>query len=560
MIISISKKIMIMKSKIYNFIKVAGCSLLLFVFGCSEDFLNENPPNVLSGETLYKNYEGFESGLNGLYSLVRIRTSSHAALENVLNGVDNMCSNHISNQLYMEWGGQNNSVNSELQWIFEWLYSITNASNTIINRAQKEDIDWIGGTSTPEENKNRIIAEAKAIRAWAYRWLTYNWGDVPLALNESMGSSIKTDWERTVVAEVRKQMISDFISAEQYIPVEGSLQGRLTKGAVQHYLAEMYLTINKPDSALYWAEQVIGNPAYKLITTRYGEKKSQPGVPFMDMFTEGNQNRSEGNTEALWVMQFQRNVAGGGGSENRRYYAGRYDQIVVNGKKPLVITYDRGGRNKSLFSMTKYAIDNYELQDDRASNFAIRKYFVLNDATANAPYAADILPAGYHYGDTIKLNWAKDITRTTNARVDWPYSRKADGTDPDNVLTDYNYNDQIYLRLADTYLLKAEAQFKLGLPGDAATTINIIRNRSNATAVTGADITLDFILDERSRELFLEEERRFTLIRTHKWFERTKLYNHNGGGLISQRDTLFAIPQSVIDANLTNPMPQNPGF
>lgn len=549
-----------MKSKIYNFIKVVFCSLLLIVFGCSENFLDENPPNVLSGETLYKNYEGFESGLNGLYSLVRIRTSSHATLENVLNGVDNMCSNHISNQLYMEWGGRNNAVDSELRWIFEWLYSIINASNTIINRAQKDDIDWVGGTATPEENKDRIIAEAKAIRAWAYRWLTYNWGDVPLVLNESMGSSIKTDWERTVVGEVRKQMISDFRFAEQYIPVEGSLQGRLTKGAVQHYLAEMYLAINKPDSALYWSEQVIGNPAYKLITARYGENKSQPGVPFMDMFTEGNQNRSEGNTEALWVMQFERNVVGGGGSENRRYYAGRYDQIVVGGKKPLVITYDRGGRNKSLFSMTKYAIDNYEAQDDRASNFAIRKYFILKDATGNAPYQADILPAGYNYGDTIKLKWANDITKTTNARVDWPYSRKADGTDPDNVLSDYNYNDQVYLRLADTYLLKAEAQFKLGRPDEAAKTINVIRNRSNATSVTGTDITLDFILDERSRELFMEEERRFTLIRTHKWFERTKLYNHNGGDLISQRDTLFAIPQSVIDANLTSPMPQNPGF
>jgi hypothetical protein len=547
-----------MKSIAYNIIKAAF--IVLFLFGCSKNYLNENPPNILSGESLYKNYDGFESGLNGLYSWVRIRTSDHAWFENVLNGVDNMCSNHVANQLYMVWGGQNNAVSSELQQIFEWLYAMINASNTMINQAENEDINWSGGKSSPEENKNRVIAEAKAIRAWAYRWLTYNWGDVPLDLEESKGSSIKTDWERTAVADVRKQMISDLSFAEQYVPVEGSLQGRLTKGAVQHYLAEMYLTINMPDSALFWADQVVGNPVYKLITTRYGEKKSQPGVPFMDMFTEGNQNRSEGNTEALWVMQFQRNIVGGGENEFRRYYAGRYDQVIVNGKKPLVITYDRGGRNKSLFSMTKWAIDNYEPQDDRASNFAIRKYFLLNDAAANAPYAADILPAGYSYGDTIKLNWDQDITNTTNLRVDWPYSRKADGTDPDNVQSDYNYNDQIYLRLADTYLLKAEAQFKLGYPDDAATTINVIRSRSNATPVTGADITLDFILDERSRELILEEERRFTLIRTHKWFERTKLYNHNGGGLISQRDTLFAFPQSVIDANLTKPMPQNPGF
>ena len=100
----------------------------------------------------------------------------------------------------------------------------------------------------------------------------------------------------------------------------------------------------------------------------------------------------------------------------------------------------------------------------------------------------------------------------------------------------------------------------MGQPEEAATTINSKRARSKATPVTAAAINLDVILDERSREVFLEEERRFTLLRTHKWFERTKLYNHCGGELISLRDTLFPIPQSVIDANLTGTMPQNPGW
>lgn len=547
-----------MKILSFNIIKVTLVIILLF--GCSKDYLEENPPNILSGESLYENYAGFESGLNGLYSLVRYGKSYEVWFENVLNGVDNMCSNYGLNQLYMVWGGLNNSTDKDLKSIFEWLYTIINASNTMINRGGNVDINWAGGSLTPDGNKNRVMAEARAIRAWAYRWLTYNWGDVPLSFEESVGSSIKTDWERTSIGDVRKQIISDLRFAEQYVPVEGSLQGRLTKGAVQHYLAEMYLTINKPDSALYWADQVISNPAYKLVTERYGVKKSQPGIPFMDMFIEGNQNRAEGNTEALWVLQFQVNVIGGGECQIRRNHGGRYDQIVIGGKKPLVITYDRGGRNKAHYSMTKYAIDNYELKDDRASNFAIRKYFILNNAAANAPYAADILPAGYHYGDTIKLKWTNDLTAATYQRADWPWSRKADGTDPNNVLSDWNYNDQVYLRLADTYLLKAEAQFRLGHPDDAAITINKIRARSNASAVTGANITLDFILDERSRELFLEEERRFTLIRTHKWFERTQLYNHNGGAKISRRDTLFPIPQSIIDANLTKPMPQNPGW
>lgn len=71
---------------------------------------------------------------------------------------------------------------------------------------------------------------------------------------------------------------------------------------------------------------------------------------------------------------------------------------------------------------------------------------------------------------------------------------------------------------------------------------------------------MDFILDERSRELFLEEHRRWILLRTGKWLERTRAFNNFGGENIQERDTLFPIPQTVIDANLNSQMPQNPGF
>jgi hypothetical protein len=120
--------------------------------------------------------------------------------------------------------------------------------------------------------------------------------------------------------------------------------------------------------------------------------------------------------------------------------------------------------------------------------------------------------------------------------------------------------DQPYLRLAETFLLKAEAQFLLGSPGDAAETINILRRRAHASEVGANKINIDFILDERSRELLFEEHRRYTLLRTNKWLERTKLHNHNGGQYITERDKLYPIPQSIIDANLTKKMTQNPDY
>lgn len=535
--------------------------LILFLFGCSKDILEENPPNLLSGETLYTNLAGFEAGLNGLYNIARHGRWQSEKIEFALNGVDNMTSNYKRSNIYYAWKSTNSPADDDLLEVFAWYYETINAANTIITRAENKEVDWIGGSGTPEANKNRVVAEAKALRAWAYRGLTFGWGDVPLSLQEYTGSTIRSDWERTPVAEVRKQIISDYTFAQQYIPTEGSLPGRITKGAVQTFMAEMYLTINKPDSALYWSDQVISNPAYKLVTQRYGVQRTNPlGSPYGDMFKEGNQNRNQGNTEALWVFQFNLNSIDEQGNEMSRSVTGNYNLWVIGGKRPLQYTYERGGRGKSYFAVTKWWIDSFEPQDERAANYILRKYFILNNAAANAPYPADILPTGYKYGDTLWTKWSNPITPTNNSLPDWPYPRKGEGSDPLNLAADFSWHDLIYLRLADTYLLKAEAQFKMGNAAAAATTLNIIRRRAKAKPITAADVTLDFILDERSRELITEEDRRFTLLRTNKWLERTRKYNKFGGEMVAERDVLFPIPQDVIDANLTKKITQNPGW
>lgn len=556
-----------MKNSIYKIALI----LLFTTFGsaCTKDLLDEKPPHLITSETLFTNLAGFEAGLNGLYAQVRREKEeaygSHSMMGSMfMFGTDNATVNHQDIGYIMTamlWKNNNNSLNEENEIVFSWLYSVINAANTIINQAEtREDVDWSGGSQSESETRDRVIAEAKAIRAWAYRHLTYGWGDVPLTLEQSSGATIRTDWERTSKSQVREQIIKDLLESEPYIGVEPSLRGRITKGAVQHYLAEMYLATGHPDKALEWADKVINTPEYKLVTQRYGVRSSRPGVPFMDMFWEGNTNREEGNTEALWVFQFGLKVTGGGECMVRRIHLSRFWNININGVRPLVHTYERGGLGYSRFTFTKWALDNYEPQDDRFSYHAIRKFYVLGDAAANAPYPADKLPAGYNYGDTIWCKWNPDITYTTRARFDWPFSRKAEGVDPENMNEPYMNTDQVYLRMAETYLLKAEAEYRLGRPQDAANTLNIIRRRSNATEITPDQVNIDFILDERSRELFLEEHRRWTLLRTHKYLERTMAHNMNGGQNLSPRDTLYPIPQSVIDANLTKPMPQNPGF
>lgn len=545
------------KAKLYA---IATLVFVVFASGC-DSLLDTSPPHFVTTNSLYISLDGFEAGINGMYEMVREersgRSSNHMIGSQFMGGTDNLVTNHSSGSLFSgifnSWGDINNPTHGDISANFTWLYSIINSANSIIGHAEQENIDLEG-------ERNRIIAEARAVRAWAYRHLTYGWGDVPLSLEESTGATIQTDWTRAPVEEVRAQIIEDLLFAEEHIPIEASLPGRITKGAVQHYLAEMHLAMGDPDNALSWADEVINNPAYELVTERYGVSSDEPGVPIMDMFQEGNENREQGNTEALWVFQFGLDMVGGGQSYWRRWHAARYGDWSVDGVSALQDTYERGGRGRSRLSLTQWAINLYEDEDDRASNHAIRKYFILKDAEANAPYPADRLPPGYEYGDTLRLDWSEDITPESASRMNWPFSRKVEGTDPNNVGGSAQYNDQVYLRLAETYLLKAEAQYLIGDVEGAAETLNVVRRRSNASEITAGDVDIDFILDERSRELVVEEHRRHTLLRTGKWLERTREHNHNGGQLISDRDTLYPIPQDVIDANLTGDMPQNPGF
>ena len=560
-----------MKNKV---LFISGILTIVLLFTkCSDEWLEEETPHLITTGSLYTNLEGFENGLNGLYVLVRQEKEGESngatggfnqvRYELMANSSDNMQTIMRDRwaRVALYWGDLMNPQLGHIEQCFTWLYRIVNTANTIINQAEtKTDIDWSGGSASREENKSRVIAEAKAIRAWAYRHLSFLFGDVPLSLEESLGSNIRTDWERAPVAQVRKQIIDDFLFAEKSIPVEPIMPGRITKGAVQHYLAEMYLTIGKPDSALFWADKVVNTSGYQLVTERYGVHASEPGTPFTDMFLDGNANRNEGNTESLWTWQWGY-INGGGANIMRRWYGSEYYRISIDGVTPLQITVDRGGRSQGRFGFTKFAIDLYEPQDDRGSEYAIRKFFILKDEKQNDTGVPDNLPPGYQYGDTIWMQWDEDVVLDpSSVRRAWPYVRKFDAADPTSIRGAASNKNLPYLRLAETYLLKAEAELMLGHPDLAANTINVVRRRANASDITAGDVDIDFILDERSRELLIEEHRRYTLLRTGKWLERTRLHNNNGGQAITERDKLFPIPQVVIDANLTATMEQNPGY
>lgn len=551
------KKIVV---KTYRQKLVHGLAFLLLMImfqSCTEDFLEEDPPNVMVAENLFEDRAGFEAALNGLYHEVRKeRMGSSGANETnagdirfalMINGTDNVFGLNPGNnaiRMINELGERNNPENGYNRRIFNWLYRTINGVNTIIGRSEDPSIQWT------EDDKNEVLAEARTIRAWAYRHLVYLWGDVPLALEESKGATIKTDWERAPVTDVYDVMEADLLFAEEHLPVEPTNPGKVSRAVAQHYLAELYLLMGRPAEAESKAMAVINGP-FSLITERYGIRDDGPGVPFMDQFYDGNVLRSQGNTEVLWAILQENAVDNPEQGRNimRRYFIGFYRLIPG-----IELSVDRGGRGIGRMAPTNWALSIYEPEDDRGGWYAITKGYIYTESNDDVPQD------GASFGDTVFTVVTPEVNINNDNRRFYPHCRKWEWADTNSPGSNEQFGDQPYLRLADTYLLLAEAQLAQGKTGEAAESINVVRRRSNASEIGAGDVTIDFLLDERSREFLCEEQRRYCLLRNNKLLERTRAHNPVTGPVITERDRYFPIPQSVIDANLTREMRQNDGY
>src|SRR5690606_33194560 len=114
---------------------------------------------------------------------------------------------------WVKWGDYSHSSVADYNVFFRRLYQIVRAANVIVNRAEFPEAGW-----DSEEQKNKIVAEARLLRTWAYRHLTFLWGDVPLITDEITGDTYRNDWERTPKAEIFDFMEADLLFAEAHLP------------------------------------------------------------------------------------------------------------------------------------------------------------------------------------------------------------------------------------------------------------------------------------------------------------------------------------------------------
>lgn len=539
--------------------------LALFVqlfYSCNEDaFLKEQPKDATYSSNLFVNYDGFLLAKNALLAFPRKERS-----EVIVNGevgqiwkigtdvawaITELSTSRGLNQYTTVDLTPNMTVlngDASNPGIFLVLYQAIVSANTIIERAANPNINWQGSTpSINDSRKNEIIGHAKLIRAWAYRHLVMTFGPVPLNTTEITGLNYRSDWHRDSVSIIQKQIEDDLLFAESALPDNANDVSRLSKVVAQYYLTDLYLWEDRNAEAEQKARAIVTNTNFALITARYGVKASSPGCAFMDQFYDGNILPSQGNKEALWVFPNTATDLAVGQYPN----AMRRGWIPTYNNKNILYLPEYGGRGIGRCALTPWAITNYEPQDLRYSSYALRRSYV--DKT----------------GAILKCDSVAS-KMVTNANL-WVCTRKWDWTfsDPARWGDSFAYGDQTYLRLSDVYLLLAEALYKQGnssTTDGAAYWINKVRVRSNATPITAATVTLDYILDERARELVTEECRRETLFRTAKLLTRTRLYNPVAAGArnnvvgMQAFQQLLPIPQRVIDANNGYKMEQNPGY
>ncbi len=537
--------------KIYLYIVLVFC---LIFSSCSKSFLDENPHSFDAPKNIFVSTAGFQTAVNGLYAYVRWEYSTwegpglgSTCYESLQLGGD-ICARGFKNDA-LSVAAENYTINNnhtftKARW--KWAYGAIANANQIINEAEKDGIKWTNPT-----DKQNFQAQARFIRAYVYRYLVYLYGDVPWV--DKIEDKYRTDFVRTPKDEVVAHMIEDLEFAATYLSADPdkAKQGELTIYAAKHLLTEMYLLAKQYEKAKNTALEVINSGKYSLIKARFGSKQTSPGDYFADMFLENNQNRKAGNTESLWVIQAEYNVQGGGTDIDwtRRAWVPRYENV-----EGFVNSVEYGGRGIGQIYPLPWLLNSYETQDVRNSNYNIRRNWYYNK------------PGYARFGQLFVFDPVNNATHKKyydNGEF-FPSTTKFDFTVAgiENSLNGV-YKDKIRFRLAETYLFLAEAYLGLNDNQKAADAINVVRARANATPVTAADVNMDYLLDERARELLGEEIRRFTLVRTGKLLERARKLNPvyiQHPEYIHDYNVLWPIPQEVIDANSGVKWSNNPGY
>ena len=528
--------------------------------GCVD--LTEKPVTQITS-TYYSTPAGFEGAVNAMYTPMRTFWPDQRGATFTVFGTDEYQKG--ADGSYKFFNDYTAQLNADVDYVRDtWFdfYKGINTANTVIAAAPTVNL--------ADATKNVRVGEAKFLRALYYFTLVRTFGDIPLYTAPTPG--VTTETSREPAAKVYEQIIKDLLEAEAALPDKASQFGRADRPAVQHLLGEVYLTragaaTSSPDFALAAAKltAVANNPRFSLVP-RYA-----------DLWRIDNEN----NSEVVFSIQFTADpLTTGTGNKLHLYWTAAYDlepgmqRDILNGRP-----FRRWRQTKWLLGLWDRTIDSRYEDMHKVVWISNNPNNIPKDASGKAKFTVGdtaiympglpTIPAAMRAATRYKLYGEDEYT-------DAMFPNLSKYLDPTRTSTNQEegQRDHPIFRLANTYLMLAEALIRDGKVTEGLVWINKVRTRAAkpgqaaAMQVTAATLAtsasgpepIEWILDERARELTGETTRWFDLKRTGRLVSRVKKWNPAGAANIQEFHNLRPLPNAEILNSTGANMKQNPGY
>lgn len=492
--------------------KTVSFLVVLLAFAGCDNFLSEEPRDVLSPDTFFNSDEEAIVAVNGLY-------------EPLYDG--SMYGNYGVKRFYMygadviepsrEGGGSLNDINNYTLSVsrdagsrpaWNHFYEIIQNANVILDRVE-------GNENISPEARDQVIGETLFLRSFAYYNLTNMFGDVPY-YRENLTVEETQTLSRHDREEIRNDIVQDLQQAQDLLPgsYADSEQGRPNSWAAATLAAKIHLIQENWEQARDKSVEVINNSSHQLLDD-YGDVYDFPDNEF--------------NDEVIWSIVF------------------------VKDENPAI--------NTSLFSpRLRDEPANAEDRDALSDSLEAR-------GEGFTGYGLAIPKCGF-----VDEFPQDDLRRQHNIteeylgfELNYPYMPKMWNLD-ETVSPRQNHGENyIIFRLADVYLMAAEAENELNGPGNAYQYVNTVRERAFDPVQPLSGMSQqqfrEAIYEERRWELAGEGHRRMDLIRWGILEERLNNTRHcayNPAENFQPHQVLFPIPEEEIELNPN--LEQNPGY
>jgi hypothetical protein len=534
--------------------------LLTFSLSCSEDFLREDPLSFLSPENTFKDAAGLQTALNaslkGVFNQwngdTRELMFNHNMSDATVVSATDKQDAFVDLRRYATPQNTRNNDAGRTRSFYTDNYGYIKAANTVIDYI---DIpEWDGGENDPE--RNHLLGSAYFLRAFFYMQLTTQFGNVAFPLN--VVSESRQDFKVFHMQGIWDQMITDLEWAIQYVKPKSEIpRGQAPNAAVRMLLAKYYMLNGKFAEAEAQMDIVLTNGESRLFTdadvnvatVRVGNNYNpyngellvgldceQP-ADAVNLLHKNEGGQKLTNPEGIWYLT---NAAGVDGSQGRaariRSWGPNFVSTTNGVKAPPTGTVTgmniaqnsiskqmhKWGRGQGFARPSDYAqfdiwlkngeIDRQDYRHKRGNWFDMDMLQYDNpDLEKNgSPYF--LQPAQLWFGSTLLC------LDSIRCWFGYPMFKFYAQNIEDNVQRqDGGKMDMYVYRIAEAYLIRAEARYWQNDLAGCVDDINVIRARANAIYVyTIADVTADGIgavLDERVRELYGEEYRHDELVR-----------------------------------------------